>query len=325
MSCDVGMLRICVEEGLSNARKYGEPSCELILRASLEERGEVREESGEASALVTLHIELDNVNRAGVAPLSAEECLHVFEEGYKAHTSAAGSTGIGLHTTTKAISAASGKALLDVVHNERGGPHTVLHLFLPAERLPELSTPLGVATGDMGLAAIPTISAGMAGVSVAQAFISGTSADLPPSMSLDTEGLQPTQKLVCAALDDTFSFREIHRAMFEFCLDADLQRSFVLGETKEEQLAFKEVVLGLKNSSFELVSRPQPHADIVILDQNIDFQGEAHLLGSDIAGQLHEAGFCGVTCILTGSSLEVGLATLPFSCQSVHPCVGSCE
>ena len=34
-------------------------------------------------------------------------------------------------------------------------------------------------------------------------------------------------------------------------------------------------------------------------------QGEAHLLGSDIAGELHTASFRGVTCILSGSSPEV--------------------
>ena len=308
------MLRICIEEGLSNARKYREPSSEIIMRAFIEEPCGVDEES----ALVTLHVELDNVHRAGVAPLSAQECLHIFEEGYKAHTSTASSTGIGLHTTIKAIGAASGNALLDIVHNARDGPHTVLHLFLPAECLPELSTPLGAATGDMGLAAMAPFSARVAEVSIAQASISPeASSDPPSSTGVDTENLQSTP-LVCAALDDTLSSRQIYQAMFEYCLNADLQRSFVFGETKEEQLGFKEVVLGHRNSSYDLVSPPLPHVDIVIMDQNIDFQGSAHLLGSDIAGQLHAAGFCGVTCILTGSSLEVGQAAL--SCHNVHLC-----
>ena len=55
---------------------------------------------------------------------------------------------------------------------------------------------------------------------------------------------------------------------------------------------------------------PLPHMDVVVLDQNIDLDETTHVLGSDLAEQLHQQAFRGVTCIQTGSSREVGLAAL---------------
>ena len=53
---------------------------------------------------------------------------------------------------------------MDVEHNARDGPHTVLHLFLPAERLPDLPTPTGAATGDMGSAAMAPVVVNLSAV-----------------------------------------------------------------------------------------------------------------------------------------------------------------
>ena len=129
-----------------------------------------------------------------------QECLEIFEEGYKAHTSAVSSTGIGLHTTAKALDAAGGTALMEVELNARDGPHTVLHLFLPAECLPELPTPTGAATGDMGLAA-------MAPVVAAQTSTAGTSSDPPPSTSPETETLLVDRIIAQHSLDESLSER----------------------------------------------------------------------------------------------------------------------
>jgi hypothetical protein len=113
----------------------------------------------------------------------------------------------------------------------------------------------------------------MAPVFAAQTSTAGTSGP-PTTTSPETQTLQPAAStpLVCAALDDTHFSRQIHQAMFDHCLNADPQRSVVLGETKEEQLAFTDIVLGRKNSSCDLISPPQPHADIVVLDENLELQ-----------------------------------------------------
>ena len=66
------MLKIGLHEGLSNAVKYREPGSEIVLRAALEEKQQEYEER----TLLTLHIELDNVSCAGVAPLSSQACSH---------------------------------------------------------------------------------------------------------------------------------------------------------------------------------------------------------------------------------------------------------
>ena len=61
----------------------------------------------ENKALVKLlHIQIENANKAGVAPLSEEQCTRVMEEGYKAHNSSCSSSGLGLASVAKATSTA---------------------------------------------------------------------------------------------------------------------------------------------------------------------------------------------------------------------------
>ena len=76
--------------------------------------------------------------------------------------------------------------------------------------------------------------------------------------------------------------------------------------SQEEQLSFVDVALGLKDSSLRRLETPLPHADIVILDENIDLNDSEHLHGSDLAGELRQCGFRGVVCVITASSLQVG-------------------
>eukprot|EP00966_Prymnesium_polylepis_P122999 2843894-Prymnesium_polylepis.1 len=52
---------------------------------------------------------------------------------------------------------------------------------------------------------------------------------------------------------------------------------------------------------------PLPHMDVVVLDQNLDLDGKAHLLGTDIARELHDRAFRGVTCIQAGASAQVAI------------------
>ena len=76
-----------------------------------------------SAAFPMLHVEIDNLDRSGVARLSDEQCSHIFEEGYRAHTSSVCSTGIGLDTTAKAIAAAGGTASMSVVRDAVDGRH----------------------------------------------------------------------------------------------------------------------------------------------------------------------------------------------------------
>ena len=104
---DEVMLSICLQEGLSNARKYREPGSMIRLSATYEAvvPGAVAATSMPVEAAFMLHVEVSNINRLGVAPLSKEQCSNIFEEGHKAHNSSVSSTGIGLDTTAKAIAA----------------------------------------------------------------------------------------------------------------------------------------------------------------------------------------------------------------------------
>ena len=94
------MRSICLEEGLSNARKYRWPDNMIKLRAAFGEvpPGAEIDSGSRSTSPPMLHVELDNLNPWSVAPLSEEQCSRIFEEGYKAHTSSVSSTGIGLNT-----------------------------------------------------------------------------------------------------------------------------------------------------------------------------------------------------------------------------------
>ena len=287
---DEVMLSICLQEGLSNARKYREPGSMIRLSATYEAvvPGAVAATSMPVEAAFMLHVEVSNINRLGVAPLSKEQCSNIFEEGHKAHNSSVSSTGIGLDTTAKAIAAAGGTATMSVDHDASDGACTVLHLRLPAESAEE-------SRSEESILAKPA-----------------TEECLAPAAEA---GFQPARPLICAALDDSTMSRLLHQIMFETMLNADPQRSCALGETREEQLSFVDVALGRKSASLQEIAPALTPADIVVLDQNIDLDNDVHLLGSDVAEQLHAKSFRGLVCIMTGSSRNEieRLARLPGS------------
>jgi signal transduction histidine kinase len=103
VSVDQTMLRLVLEEALSNALKYREPGTFLSAYAALE---------AHAADTSVLHIRLSNNNRTDLPRLSDTECARVFEPGYKARATSAMSDGIGLDTVARATSAAGGKAWL---------------------------------------------------------------------------------------------------------------------------------------------------------------------------------------------------------------------
>ena len=93
-------------------------------------------------------------------------------------------------------------------------------------------------------------------------------------------------------MDDDALIREMLRETILHKLHAD-SASCVLGETSKEC-----------RTVLELACAPACQADLVILDENLDYPPHTHLKGSSIARQLRQRGFTGVICAFTGGSLE---------------------
>jgi DNA-binding NarL/FixJ family response regulator len=112
--------------------------------------------------------------------------------------------------------------------------------------------------------------------------------------------------LVCFGIDDEPLPRMVQEFLFIHHLHADMSRSRSLGETVCEQLAFVDIALGLVDPwTLESCGARAP-ADVVLLDENINPElSPEPVTGSSLARRLHERGFMGVVCILTGASQEV--------------------
>ena len=257
------------------------------------------------------------MNKAGAELLSAEECESSFALGAKQHTASASSDGVGLHNVQQAVSVAGGHAQLRAQSSGSArGECTTFSVKLPvelaspgdgeasallssddetpSEQCPEDSSDAEVAGAPDGLLHQATAHAGAKVATAAPVALAGPS----------SESAQAPSSLVCAALDDDSMARMMHTQFFSAFLHADPARSIALGADEQEQLSFVDVALGRKHASLQDAVPPLPPADIVLLDQNIDLHRREHLLGSDVAGQLLTAGYRGVTCIITGSSLE---------------------
>jgi len=208
----------------------------------------------------------------------------------------------------QAVSVAKGQARLRSIATASGGGRTIFSVQLPVERAPIVQE--AAAPSQQAAAADADELAGasdsLADAAAAPAPAAGST--LPDAGSApeagSSEPAQTASSLVCAALDDDFMSRMIYNGLFSEFLHADPDRSVVLGANAREQLSFVDVVLGNKRASLEDAMPPLRPADIVLLDQNIDLDQKAHLLGSDVAGQLHAAGYRGVTCIITGASQQ---------------------
>jgi hypothetical protein len=93
-------------------------------------------------------------------------------------------------------------------------------------------------------------------------------------------------------VDDDALIREMLRETILYKLHAD-SASCVLGETSKDCRAV-----------LELACAPACQADLIILDENLDYPPNTYLKGSCIARQLRQRGFTGVICAFTGGSLE---------------------
>ena len=115
-----------------------------------------------------------------------------------------------------------------------------------------------------------------------------------------------TNGLVCFGIDDEPLPRMVQELFFIHHLHADMSRSRSLGESVSEQLAFVDIALGLVDPWTLESCGARGGADVVLLDENINPELLPEpVTGSSLARKLHERGFMGVVCILTGASQEV--------------------
>ena len=110
--------------------------------------------------------------------------------------------------------------------------------------------------------------------------------------------------LFIAGIDDVPLNKMMQEAVLFPALKADMIISSCIGETKAEQLGFFDFALGRVDKRLQPLQPPFRQADIIALDQNIDLDGQPHLLGTDLVVRLREAGFTGAACIISGGDPE---------------------
>ena len=326
---DVSVLILSLQEALSNARKYRRPASKIRVHAELVDDQ-------------TLHVTIDSLNQKTLRRMSDEECKHAFAAGSKLSGSTYMSDGIGLDSVAAAVAAAHGRAWLST-SSEPDGDHTIFHVTLPAEACPAPTPTTSCNSSDTSEGSAGELIAHVAdraeGASVhdrsdvttvrerQRGGTCGSSAGVGGSSSEggidgDAEGGGDAGHigasggakaagggLCCFGVDDCPFLRAMHLVMFETFMGADLTVSRSVGATLEEALAFVDIALGrLDATTLKPNPPPHVHADVVVIDQNLFYKsetGEDHaFLGSDLAARLHEGGFTGVACILSGSSWD---------------------
>jgi len=329
---DAVVLRLVVEEGLSNARKYRKPGSQIVIEASFESRlieaqhpdslPAGRDEMGDG-----LHISVISTNRPGVPMLSAEDCVRVFRPGAKGQAVSSGSDGVGLDTAAKAAGAAGGHAWLTAHLAAGGEPCTTFHLWLPATR-PHADAEAkaaicsermsGMAEHGMGDRSQGNINSGkggglLGGSSPVGSFNSGKGVSLldgslngaaeAPAKASEINVGSATLPLYCLGLDDTAMLNLLHETLFSHFLDADMTLSHSLGRSVEEARAFMDVARGHRDRNLLWLDYPQRPADVIIIDNQLVYNEET-LAGTSIAQQLVAGGFRGLICMMSGGNQE---------------------
>ncbi|GMH57436.1 hypothetical protein TrST_g9632 [Triparma strigata] len=113
-----------------------------------------------------------------------------------------------------------------------------------------------------------------------------------PSKFFNIEEKLPNN-LVGVACDDSLVSRKTVKMFMDRKLELS-EESYVLGETREEVLMCTDYVLGNVPGFAK--------ADIVIMDQNLDYAGHEMLYGTHIAAELHKRGFMGILVIMSANS-----------------------
>ena len=273
-SVDETVLKLVLAEALSNARKYGDPSKPIRLRA------EVRLGSLGAE----LKLQVKSTNRPGLTALTDAQLKKAFEPGFRAHSDVA-SSGVGLDNVKKALVTIGGNVWLTA------------------------GTSGGRACTSL-IAALPTTLEGSFFDS-SESFNSASSADTTPSAtpqpsrptplptrpSPQAGPAVPVRTLKVIGIDDDAMSRTVQCSLMEYVLAADLQVSGSIGGEQAERERFVDVALGALDLKLQPIAEGRP-ADVILIDQHIG----ADLLGTDVAASARGRGFGGVTVVLTGSS-----------------------
>ena len=133
-SVDETVLKLVLAEALSNARKYGDPTMPIKVRAEV--RGKISAE---------LKLQVKSTNRVGLTVLTDAQLKKAFEPGFRAHSEAA-SSGVGLDNVKKAIVTIGGGVWL-TAGTSGGRDCTSLIAALPATPYPP---PPATAPADSG-------------------------------------------------------------------------------------------------------------------------------------------------------------------------------
>jgi hypothetical protein len=320
---DTNVLNIVLEEALSNALKHCAAGSLIRIAACLE--GAAHE--------AHLHVEIENQNPEHEPSLTPEECLKVFQTGFKAHCVSTMSDGVGLDSVASACAASGGQAYLTT--RELGSAHyTIFHVLLPARRAPnvgdeagsELNAPLGIVParrgnsegdGDANSTESSGCEAGDDAHLLAPAIEPASLAQHPPSLletvlcPVETEAKKVSP--ICIAIDDDAFLRMTHTMFFEHALGADMERSGALGVSEAEIAAFCDIIMGRRRVDLSEVeadeSRP---VDLLFIDHDLGLGPER--MGTQLAQQAADAGFEGMVCMVTAATSEEREVILALPC-----------
>ena len=127
-----------------------------------------------------------------------------------------------------------------------------------------------------------------------------------------------SEPLVCLAVDDDAFLRETHTMFFEHVMGADMSHSGALGVSAAELSSFCDVALGHCSLSSVVAAGANAGAgggraaDVLFIDHDLGLGPQ--LNGTELARRAAEAGFGGLTCIVTAASPaeQARIARLPY-------------
>ena len=304
MMLDWEVVELVFHDAFTNATKYGHPDKKPWVELSIHNDQN------------TLLINVCNVACPGAPDITTEMAAAILEGG-KGSLSDAGlvgaqsdsirtSDGIGILNARKSVEALGGELRM---YQERAENEnvTTMQIQAPFKRLstadrrndPSTSwTPIDSADS------IVTFDPKRLNPAISPSGIEGPTLQLDPLPNVVTSPTtashhEPTTAgPKCFSLDDAPSLLKQYTRMLHKYLKAS--ESLVAGTHRAEVDAAVDIAMGRIMPSLEPASVVVP-ADIVTLDYDL---GHPRLVGTDIAAQLHEEGFKGLVCMLSGGSAE---------------------
>jgi two-component sensor histidine kinase len=238
-------ISLCLEEAMSNARKYGDTSEPVLLAASTSKRDR------------QLVLSVDTVNPLGAIRLSDGELTRAFEDGFKGRAASgmSRSDGVGLAAAREAARAAHGSAVLLTREDENSRVHTIFELRVPYE---EAQPAEGPPSGT------PAASPKQVGEAVPSAAVPE---EASPARTQQDGGTQ--HRPLCIVVDDDpfveiAVVEQVASRMPEFDVAA-------FGSTFESQEWMEDVILGVRSFRDTEAVLPPPHraANVAVIDMHL--------------------------------------------------------